>query len=475
MKLLGVNPDAFALPTSPNMLKILKDILFCKHPTSIISGPLGTSKSTTIAYALHTLCCMTKVRVAVVRNEASTLPTTIVETFRSLFYDGLNNTSRQPFHVYGGSVRPKMLHYKNGSCIVFGGVDDAQKIFGSEYGIIFWNEISRAAEADYADLNARLRGKGAFKNPFTGEMCEMFLGDCNPNSNHHWIVRRRDADLLVLRNTRLEDNMHFFNSGVWTESGEKYRLRLEASYPFDDYRRRRLVDGLWCSADDLVYPQFKEEVHVIPMERHMIPNDWKWRASCDFGLRHPTSVHLAAHSPDRKRVWIFRSLHMTGKTSSDMVPLVKNLFEKYKVSAKTRIVCDYAGDGCQVFQRAGLRAVDAKKDVDFGLDVFRTYLDGVDGRELRIASNSLDHPEDAELRNSGRPTWLVPELLSYSHIPPEKITGGIKFDLPDKSKGGDDAVDSGRYLLVDIARSTGYIPSVIASSSNIRETGLLAF
>ena len=475
----GIDTSRFLQPQSKNINRIMRAILKCEFPSICVSGGLGTGKTQSILWCIHVLCCICKdLRVAIIRNEKASMPTTLLPSFKDMLIDGFVETPRMPFRqVYGGQVRTSALYYKSGSECHFSGIDDVGKILGLNAGLIFWNQGERSSKSDYDDLVARLRGNAEWVNPFTGKRGTLFLSDANPGPPNHHLVQKSESGALKMFHTSLEDNVFFYRDNEFTQSGLNYKQRLDEAYDADDYRRARFVRGEWAAASSVIFPQFNPDLHVTPMAREDIPSDYRWSVSVDFGIAHGAGICLFAHSKDRKDIRVFETWLQTGYTSSELIPVIRDMMERNGLPPKTtRVIAETAGDGKQTLERGGLRAVNAKKsDKHFGIDMFRQYLSGVDGRRLRINANAMKHPPDAELLRQGKSTNLVDELLSLQHLPLEKqTTGTLKDDLWDKSLGGDDLTDACIYGVTYIAITGGYIPSVIATSSTKPLAGLFS-
>ena len=458
---LGINSDEFAMPRSQRMLKILHNILFCKHLDICVSGPVGTGKTRVIWWALNLLCQLAPdVRLAIVRNEKSTIYTSIHQTIGDMMIHNFTKSPRSPFHPIGGEVFTKRLLYHSGSEVYFGGMDDKEKVLGFEPNIVFWNQSERAAEPDYNQLNGRLRGKGGFTNPFTGKKTTLFLSDANPAGPKHFLRNRMNRGALKMFATTLEDNQGYFQDGEWTDAGLMYKERLDIAYPYDGVERDRMVHGKWVGAEGLIYPQFNEAVHVRPIRLGDVPSDWRWQGSVDYGKTHPAAYGLHAISPDYKTNWVFKQILQTGYTASALVEPIRALNAKYGVPERVRIVGDCASDHNETLQDAGLNVVDARKEVLFGIDIVRQWFSGAHGKEIVINEDVLDHRPDPTLVDAGRPINLIDELFEYAHLPEDKQTTGTeKDDHPDKKKGSDDSCDMLRYQLVDITPTpSNYVP-----------------
>ena len=452
---LGIDPTEFQMPTTQNMLKILHNILFSKHLDMCIAGPVGTGKTRALWWALNLLCILSPdVRLAIVRTEKSTIYTSIHQTIGDMMLNGFAKVADSPFHPIGGEIFTKRLIYHSGSEVLFGGMDDKRKVLGFEPNIVWWNQSEQASEPDYNQLNGRLRGKGGFTNPFTGRKTTLFASDANPSGPKHFLRNRVKRGILTMFNTILEDNQGYYQDGEWTDAGRDYKERLDIAYPYEGAERDRMVHGLWVAHEGVIYPQFREPIHVTPIRLGDIPSDWFWQAAIDYGKNHPAAYAIWTTSPDYQKTWMFKQILKTGFTASAMIPQIRELNNQFGVPDQVRIVGDPASDHNETLRDAGLNVVDAKKEVLFGIDVVRQWFNGVEGREIRINADALAHPPDPALMNAGKPTWLVDELYEYAHLPEEKQTTGTeKDDYPDKRRGSDDSCDMLRYHLVDITHA----------------------
>ena len=429
----------------------------------VVSGPLGTGKTMLILYVLHHLC-MTQpnLRVAIARLEQKTLYTTLVPSFKKMLQFGMRNSPDSPIHVYGGEKRPKELHYYNGSIIVFTGFE-SDKFFGGEWSIIYCNELRMIKEEPYNDVSARLRG-GGYYTP-DGTQTYIIISDTNPSSARHWIKQRAEDGRMTMRNTTLFDNPHYAQNGELTPEGLDYRKTLEASYV--GYQFDRYVKGLWVGAEGLIFPMYDPQKFEKKVDITDIPSNWVWSGSVDYGTNHPASYGLWATSPDKKETCHFKEIYRTGLTASRLGDHIIRLHERLQIPRRIRIVGDSASDHNQTLRDKGLRVIDAKKEVLFGIDIVRQWLLGVGERKVIFNTDSLSHDVDQRLRNAGKPTKTTEEFDGYTHKPVEKQTTGTeKDDMPWKEKGGDDGMDKTRYHLVDIFKGPSkYRPVAMRSST----------
>ena len=449
MKSLYLNKEISRPMTSTGM-GIMTDIVNSKYRHLVVSGPLGTGKTMLILFTLHMLCLTQPgLRVAIARKEKKTLYSTLIPSFKKMLYFGMRNSSDSPIHIYGGEKRPQELTYYNGSQMVFTGFE-SDKFFGGEWSIIYCNELRMIDEEPYDDVAGRLRG-GGYYTP-AGVETYLIVSDTNPSSIRHWIKQRAEDDRLVLRATTLHDNPHYSVNGVYTPAGLDYLRTLEITYT--GFQFARYVKGLWVGAEGIIYDMFNPDVHLDDLRMRDVPSDWFWQASVDYGTNHPASAGLWAVSPDRKETWHMKEIYRTGLTASALGSRIRSgLFDRFGISVRTRIVGDSASDHNQTLRNQKLNVIDANKEVLYGIDICKQWLNGVDGRKVRFNRNALIHDVDPILKNRGKPTQTIEEFDSYTYKPIEKQTTGTeRDDMPWKEKGGDDGMDKTRYHLVNIFR-----------------------
>ena len=69
--------------------------------------------------------------------------------------------------------------------------------------------------------------------------------------------------------------------------------RAKATLPKAIFERRYL--GLFTRLEGLVYPDYNEELHVVPP--FTIPDNWKWHGGMDFGHTNPTAILAIVEDP----------------------------------------------------------------------------------------------------------------------------------------------------------------------------------
>jgi phage terminase large subunit len=207
--------------------------------------------------------------------------------------------------------------------------------------------------------------------------------------------------------------------------------------------RKRLLDGLWCSAEGLVYEEWVESVHVLP-PTFTIPSDWPRYWAIDWGYTDPLVLLMCAKDGDG-RLYLYREYYKTGMLVEDVA---KWATEEIKLGREPRprtIVCDHDPENAATFSRHCLNipvTLADKSDRKGGIQKVKSRLrvQG-DGRpRIFVLANSLTHPADPALLRSGLPCRFVQEIVSYAWNPNK-----------DEPEDGDDhAMDAMRYLVAGV-------------------------
>lgn len=76
-----------------------------------------------------------------------------------------------------------------------------------------------------------------------------------------------------------------------------------------EVQRRRLLEGDWDIAEDIAFPEFRKELHVVPYKEP--PKFWRRFRACDYGFVAGTAVIWFAVSPNSE-VYVYRELYEKG-------------------------------------------------------------------------------------------------------------------------------------------------------------------
>ena len=241
----------------------------------------------------------------------------------------------------------KAICVHNGNAIAFAGLDDVEKLKSITFENgpltdIWIEEASEVQEADFQQLNLRLRGDNA-KQPFQITL------SFNPVSSQSWLKRvffdNQKENCTILRST-YKDN-RFIDDG--------YRLELENLVNSDPLFYAVYALGEWGEAGDLVFRSV--DFKPCPYEMHQFDSI---HAGMDFGFNHYHAITLTGLKDGE--LWTFRELYCRQKTNDEIIRL--NEFEAI-LSKEQPVTCDSAEPkSIQDWKNSGYNVRSAKKGPD---------------------------------------------------------------------------------------------------------------
>jgi phage terminase large subunit len=334
-----------------------------------------------------------------------------------------------------GASRPARQGYRypNGSVMVIGGLDHAQKVMSTEYDAIYVQEATELEENDWEYLTTRLRN---------GRMPhQQLIADCNPDRPTHWLKARCDAGRTRLVESRHEDNPLLWSDaqGDWTRDGALYIARLDA---LTGARRERLRFGRWAAAEGLVYEGWDRQRHVLPAQA--LPPTWPRYWCVDFGYTNPFVWQQWALDPDG-RLYLEREIYRTQALVEDHC---RSIMELTKGAKPRAVVCDHDAEGRGTLERhLGVTTTPAFKEVAEGIQAvaqrLRTQGDGQP--RLFVLADALAL-RDGALMEAKRPVCTEQEFDSYAW--PKGADGKPLKEEPVKSD--DHGLDCCRYLVCHV-------------------------
>lgn len=247
----------------------------------------------------------------IVRQVRHTLSSTVLVTFEQ---DVLPAGSP----ISSGRAREGRSGYRypNGSEIVLAGLDDPGKAMSGEYDIIYIAEATQVTEDALEFLDTRLR------NGRLG--WHQLIMDCNPDSAQHWLNKRCIAGRTRRLISRLEDNPRYFLNGSWTNAGNDYLKRLES---LTGHRRRRLLEGVWASAEGARFPDAARQVQGRDLKAQFsqgFPRWWKRWISCDYGISDPYCA-LWHVRDEEGHIYTYQCDYQTGYEADQQAERIRSL------------------------------------------------------------------------------------------------------------------------------------------------------
>lgn len=401
---------------------------FVSRDAQVLSaGPAGTGKSLAwLAKILYNADKYAGCRQLICRKARSSLTETALVSFeRDILEPGsplLNPPNLR-------RVR-QAYHHPNGSEVIVGGLDNAEKILSSEYDFIYCQEATELELEEWETLLGRLR---------SGVMpYQQLAADCNPTFPHHWLYKRYQAGNLRLIPTYHIDNPRYYakidGKWGWTDDGESYLAKLHL---LTGFRRKRFLDGVWAAAEGLVYDGFGP--HNVLSRGWTPPKEWPRYHAIDFGYVNPLVYQYWAEDGDG-RLHLYREIYRTGMLVEDVAKLVGN---EVKVGTEPRpvaVVGDHDAEDRATFERhSGLKVTAADKTKAAGIqDVAKRLEPQGDGKpRLYVVAGACVRP-DRGLGDAGKPMSTEEEFAGYVWHPDGK-------DEPVKEN--DHGMDAMRYLV----------------------------
>ena len=401
------------------------DVWNSKHPEVMLAGPYETGKTFATIYKFHILHAKyPNCRGLMVRKSYKSLVQTAIVTYEHKILPVPPRHPESVIRCYGGS-KAEWYDYPNGSRIILGGLDNADKVLSGEYDFIYVNQAEELSVDDWEKLSTRCTGR-AGNSPYT-----QLIGDCNPGSDQHWILKR---DQLKVFYSKHEDNpvLYDVNTKEWTEQGEKTMSTLRA---LTGIRRKRGLEGLWVAAEGQVF-EFDRSVHLI--DNFEIPKDWTRFRSIDFGYKHPFVCQWWAVCPDGK-MYLYKEIFYTGKTVAAHAQRIKELSQGENI---LYTLADHDAEDNATLQENGIRTRLANKTMRPGLNAVERRL-SLEEPRIFFFKNTLDE-YDYSLEERNKPTRTVDEFSRYVYR--EELKGLLKDEHP--VKDCDDGMDTMRYAVM---------------------------
>lgn len=407
--------------------------LFRSTDSVIISGPAGTGKSIGTLYWLHLMLLRYPgTKALVVRKVARSLTGTTLATFRDKVASEALEARLVAF--YGGSAaEPASFRYENGSRIIVGGLDEPQRIMGTEVSIIVVDEAIETTQRDLDMLRTRLRGASASAYP---HYRMVLLTNPGPPTHH----LRTAAGLRMVYSVH-KDNPALWQDDAWTPEGVRYLAELGH---LTGVQRARLLDGQWVAQEGAIWPEFDPAVHVI--NRFDIPDDWTRYWTVDFGFIHPFVAQWWAVDPDGN-LYLYRELVHTQRLVEDHAKqmLAQVITDgKWTEPKPKAILTDHAAEDRATLERhLGLKTRPAHKTVGDGLQAVasRFKVSGNGKPRLMLMKDSLIEVDSA-LVASGSPTCLADEIPGYVWADHRTKEQPVKEQ--------DDSCDAARYVVAHL-------------------------
>lgn len=384
----------------------------------ILSAPADTGKTYALCYKSIVIAMnVAKCHGAIVRQTYNSMQDSVVKTFDRVA-QGLG------IQKLGGSRADKYV-FKNGSEIVLIGMDNANKLFSSEWDFIQVCQAEELKVGDWETAASRVTGRGAvFKHP-------QIFGDCNPSFSKHWIRSRKQLKFIV---GSVKDNPELYqDDGSLTPEGAR-RMELADSM-YTGVRRQRLLLGIWATAEGAVYDTFMPQTHVCVRPLSEMKT---FMLTLDEGYTNPAVILVIGEDGDGR--WhCFREFYQTQQLQETVVKTTKQWYDEFH--AEEAAVDEAAPALIADLINCGVHARGAKGRVEGGTNK-HIILDGIQAVQNRL-----------QVQGDGRPRYTI-DPSCVNHINEfESYVWKPEKDEPEKQY--DHTMDALRYLVCMKAMPTG--------------------
>ena len=365
-----------------------------------------------------------------------------------------------PEHQESYNKQEHKLMMKNGSEVLFYGMDQWSKVGSLEVGWIFADEVIEFTEVDWLMLLGRLRLPNI---PF-----HQIFAATNPSNPYHWVYKRfyQDQELKDEGMTHVVESDALSNPFTPQDYRDSLVKQLKGRY------RRRYLYGEWLSFEGLVYDVWDPTTHLLsrkatevpnPFDAEMpykltgdpdnpIPEDWEVYRCVDFGFTAPFVCQWWASKPKHwrgekgrmdeydvpweERVWVmFKEIYHSGITVDDHAEeIVRNSDRRTKAT-----FADWDAGDRALMEKCGIPTYKANKDVQAGIQTVHNMI----AEDRVYIMDDCVLTLDDEMADKNKPQATIEEFPGY-----ERQMGkeGVKDPDEKPKKLNDHGMDAMRML-----------------------------
>lgn len=429
-----------------------------RAPEIVVHGTVESGKTHPCLQRLYQLHCQIPNLVSFIcRKQKVDMRKSVIDQWELEVLPFPVNDPRSPCRPYGGKS-PSMYLWKNGGITYCFGIQEAMSLLGARFDCGFVCQAEQLTLAEWEFLSHRCGRAGNWRDSNDDPYGQIWA-DANPDVDLHWIPKRIEEGKLTDFKTSFKDSIIFHKDGQWTNYGIKRVKHLKET--ITGIRYRRLVEGEWCSAEGLVFPEFDRKVHVIDTLPDWVNDkDTVVYQGIDYGHSAPLACMWIAHNDFTNEMIVFKEWSKSNVLIEDHIAAITE--HSFGLNVTLR-VSDHDSQMNHQLEAAGLGTENANKEAGSilrGLDLIRIRLRN---RTLKFFSGLLIE-EDPILVERNAPTNIIEEMGLYRHKPLSKHVGNsAKDDIPMTGQS-DHRIDSIRYIIDKVDREAPLqVPSSVAN------------
>ena len=304
-----------------------------KSRFTILRGSAGSGKSYSIAQWVIVSLMKNNIKWMVLRKTGRSLRESVFALLKAVISD---MELSEYFRINKTDMSIEFIH--TGSIIIMSGLDDVEKL-KSIHGVdkVWIEEASEITEADFKQINLRLRG--------IGKQHQIYLS-FNPIDENHWIKQvffDIKKDNALLHHSTYKDNAFL---------DEEYKQELEKLKNIDEYYYKVYALGEWGSISNA------RVFHNVVIEdyEYTIDQLQNVRYGMDYGFVHASTLMGSGYRDGD--LYIFMENYYKEHTNGQFIDKVA----KAGFNQRDNITADSAEpDRIREWKNAGYRVSGAKK------------------------------------------------------------------------------------------------------------------
>ena len=420
--------------------------LFYQKPNEgiyILEGGNQTGKTSAIMlFLIAYFLAFPDANILILRKRYTALVRSALMTFHKccewVFGVPITHSASPIYISRGGINQPEQYRCRLGTgkidVIGSAAVEDIQS---AEYDMELLPQVEELEPEEFDLITKRCTGRNA-KAPIW-----IRIADCNPSHEFHHLLTLKADGVVKMMKTTLKSNPFNFNHEVREYTQEGFdAIRELNSLTGVLFEKLRL--GKWSTAEGAVFPMFKMERHVLPFAVSP-PADLQVFGSIDFGKTAPFSALWYVVYPTGNVVQ-FAEIYMSERSIVDHGHTMLAVNDLYDVNPI--FISDIDKAAIDILRRMGIKVVQAAKgpgSVATGTNIFQHRL--LHDSIFFVDPKYSLVERDAKRKAKNKPQCLIEELASLRYRDPEKYSGTLRDEVPDKEADNDHAFNSAMYFL----------------------------